>query len=312
MLPSNSVPVVSVIIVNWNTLALSRTCIDSVRANASDISHEIIVVDNASTDGSVAWLREQSPEIVLITNAVNVGFASANNQGIAACRGEFALLLNSDAQLQEGTLERLLAVMRQEPRAGAAAPMLVNPDGSFQAGPNDELTLVNETLLALGLARLARGGYYPGYAADAPRGNYAWLGGTCLFMRRTAWEQAGLLDPDYFMYTEEADWCWRARKAGWLLIYEPAARTIHLGAGSSRQVPAKMRAALYRSKIIFFQKNRPRRQAIILRFIVMATAAAKAAVYDAAARLSKVRAQRWHERAASFRLVVDAVKTVPA
>jgi GT2 family glycosyltransferase len=305
-------PRVSIVIVNWNTLPLLRACLDSVRATCPDISYEVAVVDNASTDGSAAWLKANEPGITLIQNTENVGFARANNQGIAACHAELVLLLNSDAQLQTHTLQRLLKAMDDHPKAAAAAPMLLNADGSFQAGPNDDLTLLNETLLALGLARLARGGHYPGYGSDAPAGTYAWLGGTCLLMRRRALEQVGLLDADYFMYTEEADWCWRARQAGWSLWYEPSAQTVHLGGGSSRNAPAQMRAALYKSKIIFFQKHRPRWQAFTLRFIVLGTARCKSVMYDMAARLNRVRAKMWQERAASFRLVADAVKTVSA
>lgn len=312
MLTPNSFPRVSIIIVNWNTRALLQVCLASVRATMQSIPHEILVIDNASLDGSAAWLRATYPAIHLITNSENLGFAQATNQGLVECRGEFALLLNSDAQLQVGTVAALVEIMERNPRAGGAAPMLLNADGSFQAGPNDDLTLWNESLLALGLARLARHGHYPGHDKGAPYGAYAWLGGTCLLLRRAAWEQIGMLDPDYFMYTEEADWCWRARQAGWLLLYEPAATVIHLGGGSSRQSAARMRAALYKSKLIFFQKHRPRWQASILRMVLVASALTKASIYDAAAQINRVRAQMWRERAASFRLVVDVLRTVLA
>ncbi len=314
-MPSPSAPQVSIVIVHWNTPALLRACLESVRATCKTIPYEILVVDNASESDSVEWLRGLQPEIRLVANAENVGFARANNQGLSVCQGEFALLLNSDAQLQDHTLVRLLRIMHTTPRAAASAPMLICPDGTYQAGPNDDLTLFSETCLALGLARFARRGHYPGYDANASQGAYAWLGGTCLLMRRTAWEQIGLLDPDYFMYTEEADWCWRARQAGWELWYEPAARAIHLGGGSSRNAPSKMRAAL-------FQKRRPRWQALALRLIVVNSARFKSFLYDAAAQINglvsregrtqSVRVQSLHERAASFRLVAEAVETTSA
>lgn len=312
MLKPNSPFQISIIIVNWNTRQLLDACFASVRATLPDDSYELIVVDNASSDGSAAWIRANFPNIKLVANSENVGFARANNQGLQSCTAEFALLLNSDAQLLPGTADKLITRLRQDERAAAAAPMLLNADGSFQAGPNDDLTLWNETLLALGLARLARHGHYPGYDSDAPFGEYAWLGGTCLLMRRAAWEQIGMLDPDYFMYTEEADWCWRARKLGWTLVYDPEARVIHLGGGSSRQASARMRAALYKSKLIFFQKHRPHWQAAALRVILMGSALAKAILYDAAAQVNRVRAQMWRERAHSFRMVADALRTVAA
>ncbi len=308
----NASPLVSVLIVNWNTRALLGACLDSIFTTLVEVDHEIIVVDNASSDGSADWLRATYPQVALIANAENVGFARANNQALEKSRGRFALLLNSDAQLRPQTLAHLLEVIQQESNAAAVAPMLLNADGTFQAGPNDDITLWNETLLMLGLARFIRSGYYPGYAAQARRGEYAWVGGTCLLLRRSTWEQIGMLDADYFMYTEEADWCWRARQAGWTIWYEPAAQAVHLGGASSRQASSRMRASLYKSKLIFFNKNRPRWQTMVLRNLLMCTASAKAFGYGVAAHVHSVRAQGWNERALSFRMVVDAVKTTPA
>lgn len=302
-------PLVSILIVNWNTRALVSACLDSVRGTLRDVAHEVIVVDNASGDGSAEWLRAQ-PGVVLISNHANVGFAQANNQALARSRGKFALLLNSDAQLHADTVTRLLGVMQRETNAAAVAPMLINADGSFQAGPNDDITLWNETLLMLGLARLFRSGHYPGYDRNAKSGEYDWVGGTCMLMRRAAWEQVGLLDAEYFMYTEEADWCWRARQAAWTIWYEPAARAVHLGGGSSRNASFQMRAALYKSKLIFFQKHRPGWQTFLLRHLLMLTASVKAMAYDLGGRINSVRTTGWKERALSFRMVVDAVKTV--
>lgn len=305
-------PRVSIVIVNWNTRALLGACLDSIRATLGKVSYEIIVVDNASTDGSLEWLRATQPDVELIPNRENVGFARANNQALERCRGEFALLLNSDAQLLDKTVGRLLEVMEHDARVAAAAPKLLNADGSFQAGPNDDLTLSGETLLALGLARYFRQGHFPGYGESAASGAYAWVGGTCLLLRRAAWEHIGLLDTNYFMYTEEADWCWRARQAGWTIWYEPGARALHLGGGSSRNAPAQMRAALYKSKLVFFNKHRPRWQAQTLRAVFMLTSFVKIVAYNLAARLHRMRAPLLRERASSFRLVLDAVRTIGA
>lgn len=307
-----SSPLVSIIIVNWNTRPLLSACLDSVYGTLQDTPYEILVVDNASSDGSVEWLRSAHPDILLIANSENLGFARANNQALAACHGKFALLLNSDAQLRPQTVLRLLDRMTQESNAAAISPMLLNSDGTFQSGPNDDITLWNETLLMFGLARLLRGGYYPGYSSGARHGEYAWVGGACLLLRRSTWEQIGMLDTGYFMYTEEADWCWRARQAGWTIWYEPGAQAIHIGGGSSRQAPAQMRAALYTSKLIFFHKHRPQWQTYVLRNLLMLTATAKVLGYGIAAHLNGVRARYWSERASSFRMVLDAVKTIPA
>lgn len=308
----DSSPLVSILIVNWNTRALLRACLDSIFATLGAFAYEIIVVDNASSDGSVEWLQNAYPQVRLIANTENEGFARANNQALASSRGKFALLLNSDAQLHTETLAHLVTVLEQESNVAAVAPMLLNSDGTFQAGPNDDLTLWSESLLMFGLARFLRNGFYPGYGAHAPRGEYSWVGGTCMLLRRSTWEQIGMLDTDYFMYTEEADWCWRARQAGWTIWYEPEAQAIHVGGASSRQASARMRATLYKSKLVFFSKHRPHWQTIILRNLLMLTASTKAFGYSIAAHVNSVRAQVWNERALSFRMVVDAVKTIPA
>src|SRR5581483_2981611 len=284
-----------------------EACLGSVYATVQSTSFEIWVVDNASSDDSVAWLRSHYPQVQLIENTENLGFAAANNQALERCTGEYALLLNSDVILLPHAVEQLVACLDTESRAAAVAPMLLNPDRSFQAGPNDDLSLLSETVLALGIERFLRGGHYPGYEATAPRGVYAWVGGTCLLLRRAAWQQVGTFDPAYFMYTEETDWCWRARQAGWTIWYEPAAQVIHRGGGSSASVQSAMRAQLYKSKLLFFIKHRPRWQAFLLRTILLLTAALKSGMYELMARLNRTQRFRFDERARSFRLVYRTV-----
>lgn len=307
---SESPPPLSVVIVNWNTRPLLANCLASLYATVPDIA-DVWVVDNASRDDSVAFLQAHYPQVNIIANGSNVGFAAANNQALPHCRRAYALLLNSDALLLPSATATLLSVMEAAPRAAAIAPMLVNADGSFQAGPNDEPGLASETLLALGIQRFLRGGHYPGYALNAPPGAYGWVGGTCLVLRRAAWEQVGLFDPSFFMYAEEADWCRRARRAGWSILYEPSARVIHLGGGSSRQAAAAMRAQLYKSKLLFFCKHQARWQTAVLRWVLLTTSALKAALYGALARVRREQAAGWQERAASFHLVYDTIKRTP-
>jgi GT2 family glycosyltransferase len=304
-------PLVSVIIVNWNTRDLLDDCLKSVYENCAGLAYETWVVDNSSRDDSLEFLAVNHPQVSVIANNANVGFAAANNQALDRCRGQYALLLNSDAQLLPEAAQRLIAVLESRAQAGAVGPMLVNPDGSFQAGPRDDMTLLNESLLALGASRLLRDGHYPGHVAGTPAGAYAWVGGACVLLRRTAWEQVGKFDPEYFMYTEEADWCWRARQAGWTIYYEPSARVLHVGGGSSYRVSAAMRAQLYKSKLLFFVKNRPRWQALAMRAILMTTASIKAVMYTALGRIQSARKSGYAERAGSFRQVYDAVRAVP-
>lgn len=289
-----------IVIVNWNTRALLQACLESIYATVETTPFQVIVVDNASTDGSAQFVRTQYPKVDLISNSENVGFARANNQALARANAEFILLLNSDAQLLPGTADELVRFLRQETNAAAVAPRLMNPNRTFQAGPNDAISLTSELLLAFGIARLLRDGYFPGYGPDAPRREYAWVGGTCMLLRRKTIEQIGTLDPDYFMYTEEADWCYRAHQASWEIWYEPTLAVIHHGGASSRNDAGRMRAELYKSKLVFFSKHRPRWEYETLRAVLMLTALVKSGAYNLAARLSEQRAQFYAERASSF------------
>ncbi len=298
-----------IVIVNWNTRALLRACLESIYVTVATQPLQVIVVDNASTDGSAQFVRAHYPAVQVIANAENVGFARANNQALAHAHAEFILLLNSDAQLEPETADGLVRALKQETNAAAVAPRLLNPNRSFQAGPNDALGLISELLLTFGLARFLRGGYFPGYDARAPRGQYAWVGGTCMLLRGATIQQIGRLDADYFMYTEEADWCWRARQAGWEIWYEPALAAIHHGGGSSRHDAGRMRAELYKSKLLFFSKHRPRWEYETLRAALMLTALVKENAYRLAARLSEARAQQYIERAISFRQVFQIARS---
>lgn len=297
-----------IVIVNWNTRALLHACLESVFATVKKNAFQVIVVDNASTDGSAQSVRAHFPEVQVIANSENVGFARANNQAILNANSEFVLLLNSDAQLEPNTADELVRFLRQETNAAAVAPRLLNPNRTFQAGPNDAISLGSELLLALGLARFMRSGYFPGYGPNAPRREYAWVGGTCMLLRRKTLEQIGLLDPDYFMYTEEADWCYRARQASWEIWYEPALAAIHHGGASSRNNAGRMRAELYKSKLVFFSKHRPRWEYETLRLTLMLTALVKAGGYRLAARFNERLAQQYRDRASSFRQVFQMAR----
>lgn len=301
-----------IVIVNWNTRALLYACLESIFATVKKNPFQVIVVDNASTDGSAQFVRSQYPNVRLIANPENVGFARANNQAMLEADAEFVLLLNSDAQLEADTADGLVNILRQETNAAAVAPRLVNPNRTFQAGPNDAISLGSELLLALGLARFLRSGYFPGYGPNAPRREYAWVGGTCMLLRRKTMEQIGLLDPDYFMYTEEADWCYRARQGSWEIWYEPALAAIHLGGASSRNDAGRMRAELYKSKLVFFSKHRPRWEYETLRMALMLTALFKTFIYHLAARFNERLAQQYRERASSFRQVFQMARMAAA
>ncbi len=224
---------VSVVVVNWNAGGALRACLTALSATEGD-QPQVIVVDNASTDGSQAELAAVYPTLEIIQNDANVGFARAVNQGIRAARGQFTLVLNPDVILASSTVPRLLRFMTSHPDAGVAGPRLLDPDGSVQGsarrdpsawtalfGRSAPMTRLfpNNPVSQRELPALA-------VADDAPV-RVDWLSGACLLVRRTAWETVGLLDERFFLFWEDADWCLRFRRAGWGVYYVPAASGTH-------------------------------------------------------------------------------------
>jgi N-acetylglucosaminyl-diphospho-decaprenol L-rhamnosyltransferase len=264
-------PDVSVIIVSWNTRALTTGCLASLPAGAGTATWDAWVVDNASSDDSLAVIRRDFPHIHLIANTDNVGFAAANNQGIRACAGRYLLLLNSDTVVAPGSLATLVAFADAHPRAGVVGPRLVNPDGSFQTGPTPFPSLWTEFLSVTGIGRRLT---YRGYPSRRPSASTAaqstdYVVGACMLARHEAVEQVGGLDESYFMYSEEPDWCWRMRQAGWETWYTPDAVVTHFGGQSTSQVREAMLVALYRSKVRFFRQHRSTLSAACLTALFM-------------------------------------------
>ncbi len=248
----------SIIIVNWNTRELLSQCLESVAADlrqAPSVMAETIVVDNASRDDSVAWVREHFPWVRLIENSENVGFARANNQALQGSDSRYALLLNSDTKVLPHALEKLVAFMEAQPKAGACGARLLNADGSLQPGCSPMLTPEREFWRLIFLDRFVHRATYSQkfWQATQPQPVEV-IKGACLLLRREALAQVGVLDDSYFMYTEEVDLCYRLAQAGWTLWWVPEAQVIHFGEASSRQVAQDMYVQLYRSKIQFYRK----------------------------------------------------------
>ena len=249
---------VSVIVVSWNTRALLEQCLRSVYGTAGDLAVEAIVVDNGSADGSVEMVRERFPQARLIVNAENVGFARANNQAMEVAQGRYFLLLNSDAVLRPGALRALVDCLEAHPRVGMVGGRLVNPDGTFQASFMDFPTLWGELILMTKLHRFLRSPYFPSHPPEESRAvrEAGWIPGACMLVRREVWEEVGGLDETYFMYSEEVDWCWRVRQAGWRILYTPEAEIVHWGGQSIGRVPLEKRLRVYRGKWLFFRRHR--------------------------------------------------------
>jgi GT2 family glycosyltransferase len=244
---------ISFIIVTWNTEVLLGQCLESIRNKVQGILHEVIVVDNASTDGSAAMLERDWPEVVLIRNDENRGFAAANNQALRVMRGRYALLLNSDAVLTEDAAGRLYEFMEAHPEAAMACGQLLNADGSKQnsiAGfPTLPVLLLNTPLLEYLFP-----GRYPSkrYALRAPVEIDSGVG-ACLIVRKEAIDSVGPFDERYFFFMEETDWAFRMRAAGWKIFHVPDAFIYHCQ-GQSIGGGLPSRIAFYRSRYQYFRK----------------------------------------------------------
>ncbi|PKO22875.1 MAG: glycosyltransferase family 2 protein [Chloroflexi bacterium HGW-Chloroflexi-1] len=263
-------PTLSVIIVNWNVCDLLRDCLRSVlwgresevrsqEANRSALipalelrAPEVLVVDNASIDGSAEMVAREFPTVRLIRNAENLGYARANNLGIAASTGRYVLLLNSDTVVPPAALAELVAFMDAHPEAGACSPQLLGADGrpqpyAFGCDP------MPDYLMRRGLYRLLlRRPLHDWGAAEVQAVD--WVSGACLLTRRAVIDQVGALDEQFFMYFEDNDWCLRMRAAGWKVYYNPNVCITHIGGQGLIQNPAARRA-YYRSLEYFYAKH---------------------------------------------------------
>jgi len=255
-LPEQEPITLSIVVVNWNTRELLADCLTSVYETAAEPGLEVLVVDNASTDSSAAMVRQRFPQVRLIENETNVGFAKASNQAIRQSKGRYIVLLNSDTEVHPGALETLTQFMDLHPEAGGCGPRLLNTDGSLQPSCHPMLTPGREFWRLLFLDSLWPRATYPQQKWDVgtPR-RVEVIKGACFLLRREALEQVGPLDEQYFMYTEEMDLCYRLAQAGWGLWWVPQAILTHYGEESSKQVREAMYVQLYRSKVQFYRKT---------------------------------------------------------
>jgi GT2 family glycosyltransferase len=271
----------SIVIVSWNVNDLLRRCVRSVMDSLSSgrqggLAWQLIVVDNASSDGTVEMLRQEYPQVELIANQGNLGFTAGNNQGISLSDGRYVLLLNPDTEVVEDALWQMVGYMDQHDRVGALGPQLLYPDGTVQSSrrrfPGLDTAFLEGTFLQplfpnSGILRR----YYVRDRADDETQEVDWLVGACLLVRRAALEEVGSLDERFFMYSEELDWCYRAKTRGWKVVYLPTARVIHHEGRSSEQVPPVRHVQFQRSKVLFFRKHHGGWRAEALRYYLLAT-----------------------------------------
>lgn len=251
----------SIVIVSYNVRDDLENCLRSLAEHPPSASHEIVVVDNASSDGSAPMVRARFPEVQMIESTTNAGFARANNIGIRHTEGEFLLLLNSDTIVTAGAIDVLLEKLTHHPEAAAAGPRLVDADGKPELSFGRAMSPLNELrqkllvrLHAVGVGPIVRRVDRLTRRAHTPD----WVSGACLLVRRADADAVGLLDERFFMYGEDVDFCAALRARGRAVRFEPAAEIVHLRGRSRAQAPALAERAYRDAQLAFYAKHHPR------------------------------------------------------
>lgn len=247
-------PDLAILIVSYNTKRELANCVRSLHAHPPLLAHEVVVIDNASTDGSAEAVRAQFPAVRIIQLDANAGFAHANNEGIRQTTGELILLLNSDTVVPEGAIDRLVQELRNLPGASIVGPRLVDGKGEPELSFGRMLSPWAE-LRQKAIARIA--GPAQLAAMTARTRLVDWVSGACLLVRRRDADAAGLLDERYFMYCEDVDFCAAVRAQGGRVYFAPAAQVVHLRGRSGSSSPGPTAEAYRRSQIAFYRKHHP-------------------------------------------------------
>ncbi len=271
----------SVIIVSWNVRDLLDKCLESLqlaqRRNAqscqSMYSIEVIVVDSGSADGSVELLREKHPDVALLAQSENVGFTRGNNIGLKRAQGAFLLLLNPDTEVSPSALGLMIDFMSEHPRVGILGPHTLNSDGSHQSTrrrfPTLSTGIFESTWLAAWAPAVIERQYRMLDTNDDDILEADWVQGSALMLRRAVYDAIGGLDEGFTMYSEELDYCRRAKAAGWQVFYHGGALITHHGGKSSEQAAAFKQIHFQTSKLRYFRKHHGMAQYLILRAILL-------------------------------------------
>lgn len=276
----------SIVIVSYNTKRLLEQCLDSLFENLSGCTYEVFVVDNASKDASPDMVKEKFQQVKLISNEQNKGFAAANNQAIRTSQGKFILLLNSDTIVLPDALSRMMSFLQGHPDVGVVGCKLSNPDGTLQPSAYGRPSLFKEFFHITQLDGLVASfdavrrvmpaiflRTFPDtlarYNASDRIREVSYVSGSCFMIKRQVIDEIGLLDESFFIYHEEMEWCYRARKKGWRIVYYPEAEIIHYGAQSASQLGPRIFYERYRGLLYFYRKHYGLRQTLFLRIMVL-------------------------------------------
>jgi hypothetical protein len=302
----------SVVIVSFNARDHLEHCLDAVAGSG----HEVVVVDNASSDGTPALVRERFPSVRIVELEENIGFGAANNVGMEAASGRWLLLLNSDAWPVDDAIERLAAFGEAHPRAGIVGPRLRNPDGSLQRSVRGHPTLwriATEYLFLRHLAPRSRAlnAFYGGGFDHASVREVEVLKGAVLLVRRESSEAVGGFDPAYFMYGEEMDLCYRVREAGWAVVFDPDAEFVHVGGVSTgarwgdRPAFGPMRRDQLRGLLRFLAGHESPRRAEQARRLLVAAFRLRAVLFRGEARAAHRATAAWLASASAGALIAS-------
>lgn len=317
----------SIVILNWNSSDFLEKCLAALRANPASLPCEVIVVDNASCDGSAAMVGREFPEVIFIQNTQNSGFARGNNLGAASAHGKLLLFLNPDTEVVAGALEAMISAFQANPSVGAAGCQLLNSDKSVQTSCVQAYpTILGEALDSSILQRWFPRGSIWGNAAilsgEPVVATVECVSGACLMIRREIFEGVGGFSPDYFMYVEDRDLCYRVHRAGFETVYVGSARVIHHGGTSSDSRPESNFAIVMRcqSLLTFMRIRRGALHARAYRFAMAGVAlfrltmvAVLSVVVISSSGRRKVR-NAWHKWASILRWAIGMeswVKTYP-
>jgi len=262
-IPQSDRPTVSAVIVVWNAKKYVIECLESLREHCRSACVEVIVVDNASTDGTPEVIAEMFPEFRLIRNSENLGFAKANNIGIAECSGEYVCLVNSDVKFTSDCFSPMLRFLSENPGVGMVGPKMLAPDGRVGRSTLRFPTVWNQFCSAVGLDIAFRksrllGGYLMSDFDHQTTTSVEVLTGWFVLVRRSALERVGLLDPQFFMYGEDVDWCYRFHQAGQEVVFFADAEAIHYGGASSSNAPLRFYLEQCYANWQYWQKHRGR------------------------------------------------------
>jgi len=260
---------ISIGIINWNTKGLLFNLLEQLRYDDTKYRREIIVVDNASRDGSPQLVKEKFPEVKLIQNSKNLGFTKACNQIIEEMEGDYLLLLNTDLQIQRGGIDKLVDFMEKNKDAALCGPKLVYPDGTLQASVRSFHNLTTVLWELTGLYKLfpkseVFGRYFLTFWDHAETREVDFVSGAAYLMRKSAIDDVGIFDEDYFLYVQDADWCYRAHKKGWKVYYCPEVTFVHMEGQTVKKLGEIKNFLSNYERLIFFKKHYGESQAKML------------------------------------------------